>query len=180
MITPQMQKPFIRNKLYWSLTGLLPGNCLLKIRDNRSSGEALLFWLELSLNVFAAFPSKKAHSYVDGWITWNVSISLSEQLTQQQSTDIKSGSTLGQYGRGRGGGRGQVCSRSNTDIIQNWHLSFQSNLYVVFLGECKRERQFCAQHNDGTAVKAKEIVDMKLSQGNIFPNHVSFRPLLIT
>lgn len=58
--------------------------------------------------------------------------------------------------------------------------SFQSNLYVVFLGECKRERQFCAQHNDGTAVKAKEIVDMKLSQGNIFPNHVSFRPLLIT
>ncbi|XP_027043193.1 polycomb group RING finger protein 5-A-like [Pocillopora damicornis] len=30
--------------------------------------------------------------------------------------------------------------------------------------ECKRERQFCAQHNDGTAVKAKEIVDMKLSQ----------------
>lgn len=83
-------------------------------------------------------------------------------------------------GGGGGGGRGQVCSRSNTDIIQNWHLSFQSNLYVVFLGECKRERQFCAQHNDGTAVKAKEIVDMKLSQGNIFPNHVSFRPLLIT
>ena len=178
MITPQMQKPFIRNKLYWSLIWLLPGNCLLKIRDNRSSGEALLFWLELSLNVFAAFPSKKAHSNVDGWITWNVSISLSEQLTQHGQLILSQDRRW--VSMGGGGGGGQVCSRSNTDIIQNWHLSFQSNLYVVFLGECKRERQFCAQHNDGTAVKAKEIVDMKLSQGNIFPNHVSFRPLLIT